>query len=48
MNGVSTYHLCVEGDNLRDVMATYGVDGNHTGSNNTIEVFNTLGIEAAR
>lgn len=46
--GVSHYNLCVEGDNLREVMATYGVDGHKTISNNIIEVFHTLGIEAAR
>lgn len=48
VKGISTYHLCVEGDNLREVMATYGVKGTHTTSNNTVEVYNTLGIEAAR
>lgn len=42
------YNLCVEGDNLREVMGTYGVNGNKTVSNNIIEVFKTLGIEAAR
>lgn len=47
-NGLSYYNLCVEGDNLREVMATYGINGNKTISNNIIEVFNTLGIEAAR
>ncbi|GAB0091474.1 DNA-directed RNA polymerase [Sergentomyia squamirostris] len=43
-----TYKLCVEGSGLRDVMATYGVRGNQTKSNNIWEVYNTLGIEAAR
>lgn len=43
-----TYKLCVEGSGLRDVMATYGVIGKHTKSNNILEVFSTLGIEAAR
>jgi DNA-directed RNA polymerase III subunit RPC1 len=38
----------VEGDNLREVMATPGVRGTNTTSNNTYEVFTTLGIEAAR
>ncbi|KAJ8955952.1 hypothetical protein NQ314_006801 [Rhamnusium bicolor] len=47
-NGKATYSLCVEGDNLREVIATYGVDGRKTVSNNIIEVYNTLGIEAAR
>lgn len=42
------YKLCVEGTGLRDVMATYGVIGSKTKSNNIIEVYNTLGIEAAR
>lgn len=32
------YTLCVEGNGLRDVMATYGVDGNKTVSNNIWEV----------
>ncbi|CAH2094863.1 unnamed protein product [Euphydryas editha] len=41
------YKLCVEGDGLRDVMATYGVDARKTSSNNILEVYNTLGIEAA-
>ncbi|KAF2885542.1 hypothetical protein ILUMI_20610 [Ignelater luminosus] len=47
-SGKSYYNLCVEGNNLREVMATYGVDGRKTVSNNIIEVFQTLGIEAAR
>merc|ERR1712112_164866 len=42
------YCLYVEGDNLREVIATRGVDGIHTKSNNTLEVASTLGIEAAR
>ncbi|CAG9789529.1 unnamed protein product [Diatraea saccharalis] len=42
------YKLCVEGDGLRDVMATYGVDGTKTTSNNILEVYQTLGIEAAK
>ncbi|KAF7991817.1 hypothetical protein HCN44_010618 [Aphidius gifuensis] len=44
----TTYQVFVEGDNLRDIMATCGVDGHKTKSNNTIEVAKTLGIEAAR
>lgn len=44
----NTYKLLVEGDNLRAVMATPGVDGCRTTSNNTCEVEKTLGIEAAR
>ncbi|KAJ8919935.1 hypothetical protein NQ315_006464 [Exocentrus adspersus] len=46
--GNTTYSLCVEGDNLREVMATYGVEGTRTVSNNIMEVYHTLGIEAAR
>lgn len=46
--GKTRYKLFVEGDNLRDVMATHGVKGIKSTSNNTIEVFRTLGIEAAR
>ncbi|KAL7303100.1 hypothetical protein TKK_0004313 [Trichogramma kaykai] len=42
------YKLFVEGDDLREVMATRGVLGRRCTSNNTIEVFKTLGIEAAR
>ncbi|KAI4470240.1 dna-directed rna polymerase [Holotrichia oblita] len=47
-DGKPYYNLCVEGDNLREVMATYGVNGIRTASNNIMEVFHTLGIEAAR
>merc|ERR1712059_48492 len=47
-NGPKKYKLYVEGDNLREVIATTGVDWIHTTSNNTLEVANTLGIEAAR
>jgi DNA-directed RNA polymerase III subunit RPC1 len=46
--GQTRYKLFVEGDNLREVMATPGVKGINTTSNNTYEVFTTLGIEAAR
>ena len=42
------YYLLVEGDNMREVMATYGVKGTSTTSNNILEVFSTLGIEAAK
>ncbi|XP_058788636.1 DNA-directed RNA polymerase III subunit RPC1 [Phymastichus coffea] len=47
-SGATRYTLLVEGDNMREVMATLGVNGIRTTSNNTIEVFRTLGIEAAR
>uniref|UniRef100_A0A182SZZ6 DNA-directed RNA polymerase n=1 Tax=Anopheles maculatus TaxID=74869 RepID=A0A182SZZ6_9DIPT len=46
--GTPKYRLCVEGCGLRDVMATFGVIGSKTKSNNIIEVYQTLGIEAAR
>jgi DNA-directed RNA polymerase III subunit RPC1 len=42
------YSLRVEGDSMREVMATYGVKGTSTTSNNIQEVFSTLGIEAAK
>ncbi|XP_040568151.1 DNA-directed RNA polymerase III subunit RPC1 [Lepeophtheirus salmonis] len=42
------YLLFVEGDNLREVLATKGVKSSLTTSNNTCEVALTLGIEAAR
>ena len=38
----------MEGDNLREVLATKGVKASKTTSNNTYEVAATLGIEAAR
>ncbi|KAM9325606.1 DNA-directed RNA polymerase III subunit RPC1 [Gastrophryne carolinensis] len=47
-SGKEKYKLLVEGDNLRGVMATHGVKGSHTTSNNTYEVEKTIGIEAAR
>merc|ERR1719150_1491502 len=46
--GSNTYNLFIEGDNLREVLATPGVKGSKTTSNNTLEVAATLGIEAAR
>ncbi|XP_038060034.1 DNA-directed RNA polymerase III subunit RPC1-like isoform X2 [Patiria miniata] len=42
------YKLLVEGDNLQAVVATRGVKGTTTTSNNTSEMEKTLGIEAAR
>ncbi|XP_075697917.1 DNA-directed RNA polymerase III subunit RPC1 isoform X1 [Rhinoderma darwinii] len=47
-SGKEKYKLLVEGDNLRSVMATHGVKGSRTTSNNTYEVEKTIGIEAAR
>ncbi|KAI8497884.1 DNA-directed RNA polymerase III subunit RPC1 [Branchiostoma belcheri] len=46
--GQQQYKLLVEGDNLRAVIATPGVKGTQTTSNNTFDVEKTLGIEAAR
>ncbi|XP_032666413.1 DNA-directed RNA polymerase III subunit RPC1 [Odontomachus brunneus] len=48
IGGKTKYKLLIEGDNLKEVMATTGILGNKTKSNNTIEVFKALGIEAAR
>ena len=42
------HKLFVEGEGMRDVMGTQGVNANETTSNNTMEVFRCLGIEAAR
>ena len=39
------YKLFVEGDNLREVLATPGVLGKKTSSNNTFEVASTLGMK---
>uniref|UniRef100_A0AAQ5YK31 DNA-directed RNA polymerase n=1 Tax=Amphiprion ocellaris TaxID=80972 RepID=A0AAQ5YK31_AMPOC len=47
-SGKNKYKLLVEGDNLRAVMATHGVNGSRTTSNNTYEVERTLGVETAR
>lgn len=46
--GVNKHYLMIEGEGLRDVMATYGVDPRYSYSNNVMEVAATLGIEAAR
>lgn len=42
------HYLMIEGEGLREVMATYGVQPEQTISNNVMEVASTLGIEAAR
>ena len=47
-SGSNKHYLMIEGEGLRDVMATYGVDPRHSHSNNVMEVAATLGIEAAR
>ncbi|GAA94203.1 uncharacterized protein L969DRAFT_86320 [Mixia osmundae IAM 14324] len=41
-------HLLVEGNGLREVMTTDGVDGRRVTSNHIMEVVKVLGIEAAR
>lgn len=43
-----SYGLAVEGYGLRDVMATFGVQGTRCTSNHVMEVKDILGIEAAR
>ena len=45
-SGKEKYKLLVEGDNLRAVMATHGVKGTRTTSNNTYEVPLTAGAPA--
>lgn len=42
------YNLLVEGTNLLAVMGTPGVDASKTKSNHIMEIWQTLGIEAAR
>ncbi|KAJ3121996.1 hypothetical protein HK098_003181 [Nowakowskiella sp. JEL0407] len=46
--GDQEYKLLVEGSGLREVMGIPGVEGIHCRSNNTLEMFKVLGIEAAR
>ena len=42
------FYLIVVVDNMREVMATYGVKGTTVTSNNVQQVFSTLGVEAAK
>lgn len=44
-SGKNKYKLLVEGDNLRAVMATHGVNGSRTTSNNTYEVSTEGGLK---
>lgn len=44
----SEWILETDGTNLKEVMTIEGVDATRTYSNNCVEVFNVLGIEAAR
>ncbi|KAI1301534.1 DNA-directed RNA polymerase III subunit RPC1 [Halotydeus destructor] len=46
--GIQSHYLAIEGEGLRSVMATYGVDPRRTCSNNVLEVAQVLGIEAGR
>ena len=47
-DGSKQYKLLIEGTGLDKVMAIYGVDWKRSYSNNVIEVWKVLGIEAAR
>lgn len=47
-SGKDIYYIVIEGEGLRDVMATYGVAFECAISNNVMEVAQVLGIEAAR
>ena len=47
-DGVTSYHLLVEGYGLAEVMGAPGIDGRRTTTNHVIEVEQTLGVEAAR
>ena len=42
------FHLLVEGVGLQEVMTRTGVVGKETTSNNVMEIYHVLGIEAAR
>jgi DNA-directed RNA polymerase III subunit RPC1 len=44
----NSFQLFVEGEGLKEVMGTNGINGSRTTSNNTVEVYETIGIEAAR
>lgn len=44
----SKLELAIEGQGLRDVLATQGINWRKTTCNNIMEVRNVLGIEAAR
>jgi DNA-directed RNA polymerase III subunit RPC1 len=46
--GEKRLNLLVEGYGLKDVLGVEGIDGKTTKSNHVLEVFSTLGIEAAR
>ena len=48
ISGDGKVKLLVEGLGLREVMGIEGVDGCRTKSNHTLEMWKTLGIEAAR
>ena len=47
-NDARKYKLFVEGEGMREVMGIQGINANQTVSNNTMEVYRCLGIEAAR
>ena len=47
-NDEKKFMLAIEGTGLLDIMKTDGIDYKHCTSNNTSEILNTLGIEAAR
>jgi DNA-directed RNA polymerase III subunit RPC1 len=42
------FHLLIEGTGLLDVMGSDGVDSRYTETNHVAEIFDTLGVEAAR
>ncbi|KAI0983108.1 hypothetical protein GJ496_005322 [Pomphorhynchus laevis] len=47
-NDNRTHKLLVEGSGFKDVIGTYGIDGLRTTSNDILETYSVLGIEAAR
>ena len=47
-DGRPSYNLLMEGYGLLEVMGSPGIDGLYTTTNHVIEVYNILGVEAAR
>lgn len=47
-DGISSYHLLIEGYGLQDVMGSPGIDGLQSSTNHVLEVESVLGVEAAR
>ena len=48
IEGIAERYLVTDGTSLRDVLSLEGVDYRRTITNNIVEIFEVLGIEAAR